>query len=58
MEQVYGAGGLKEVSYMHLLYTFLLTEAALGEDFKETWVKVNSNAPITFIPDITNEENE
>ena len=43
---------------MHLLYTFLLTEAALGEYFKETWVRVNPNAPVTFIPDIINEENE
>ena len=43
---------------MQLLHMFLLTQEALGEDLKQTWVRVNPNSPMTFMSDITNEENE
>ena len=43
---------------MQLLYTFWSTEESLGEDFKDTWVILNPNAPNNFMSDITNEENE
>ena len=57
VEQVYGAGGLGEVSFMQLLHTFLSTQEALDEDFKETWVRVNPNSLMNFMSDIKNEEN-
>ena len=33
-------------------------QEALNEDFKETWVRVNPNAPMPFVENLTNEENE
>ena len=58
MEQVYGAGGIGKISFMKLLHTFWSTQEAFGENFKETWVRVNPNSLMTFMSDITNEENE
>ena len=49
VEQVYGAVGHGEVSFMQLFHTLWSTQDALGEDFKETWVRVNPNYPIPFI---------
>ena len=43
---------------MQLLHTFCSTQEALGEYFKETWVRVNPNYPMSFMSDIKNEENE
>ena len=57
VQPVYGAGGPGDVSFMKLLHTFWYTHQALGEDFKETWVRLNPNYPMTFMSDITNEEN-
>ena len=36
VEQVYGSGGLGEISFMPLLHMFWSTQEAIGEDFKET----------------------
>ena len=36
LEQVYGAGGIGEVSFVQLLHTFWSTQEALVEDFKDT----------------------
>ena len=58
VEQVYGAGGPGGVSFMQLFHTFLSTQEALGEDFKDTCVRVNPNYLMPFMSDITNEENE
>ena len=58
VDQVYGAGGIGEISLMKLLHTFWSTQEALDEHFKETWVRVNSNSLMPFMSDITNEENE
>ena len=58
VEQVYGAGGIGEVSFVQLLHTFWSTQEALGEDFKDTWVRVNLNSLMPFMSDITNEQNE
>ena len=55
VQQVYGAGGLGEVSFMQLFHKFLLTQEKIGEDFKETWVRVKQNYLMPFISDITNE---
>ena len=54
VEQVYGAGGLGEVSFMQLFHTFWLTQEALGEKSKETWVIVNPNSLMPFMSDIKN----
>ena len=35
VEQVYGAGGIREVSFMQLLHTFWSTQEALVEEFKD-----------------------
>ena len=43
---------------MKLLHTFWSTDEELGEDFKETWVILNPNDPMPFIPGTTNEENK
>ena len=40
---------------MQLLHNFWSMEKALGEYFKDTWVRVNTNEPMTFISDISNE---
>ena len=53
--KIYGAGGLWEVSFIWLLHMFWSTHEALGEDFKDTWVRVDPNSPMPFISDITNE---
>ena len=58
MEQVYGEGGIRGVSPMKLLHTFWSTDEELGENFKETWVILNPNDPMPFIPGTTNEENK
>ena len=58
VEQVYGVGGLGEVYFMQLLHTFWSKQEALGEDFKETWVRFNPNSPMIFMSDTINEENE
>ena len=58
VKQVYGAGGLREVSFVQLLHTSWSTMETLHEDFKDTWVSVNPNSPMNFMSDITNEENE
>ena len=34
VEQVYGAGGIGEVSFVQLLHIFCSTQESLGEDFK------------------------
>ena len=49
VEQVYGAGGLREVSSMQLLHKFWLTQEALGEHFKETWVILNPDYPMPLM---------
>ena len=49
VEQVYGAGGIEEVSFMQLLHMFWSTQEALGEEFKETWVIVNPNYLMPFM---------
>ena len=49
VEQVYGVGGLGGVSFVQLLHTFCSTQEALGEEFKETWVRVNPKSPIMFV---------
>ena len=43
---------------MQLLNTVWSTQEALGEYFKETWVRVNPNSLMHFMSDITNEENK
>ena len=57
VEQVYGAGGLRDVSFMQLLQMFWSTQEELGEDFKETWVRVNPTYPMPFMSYTINEEN-
>ena len=47
-----------DFTFMQLLHMFWSTQKALGEDFKETWVRVNPNSTIPFISNITNKENE
>ena len=42
---------------MQLLHTVWLTNKALGEEFKDTWVRVNQNSPMLFMSDIKNEVN-
>ena len=54
VELVHGEGVLGEISFMRLLHMFSLTQEALGEDFKYTWVRVNPNYPMHFMSDITN----
>ena len=49
VEQVYGAGGLGKVSFVKFLHMFWSTQEELGEDFKETWIRVNPNYLIPFI---------
>ena len=58
VEQVYDAGGLREVSFIKLFYMSWSTQESLGEDFKDTWVRFNPNSLMRFMSDITNEENE
>ena len=58
MKQLYDVGGLGELSFMQLFHAFLSTEEALGEYFKETWVRVNPNDSVSFVSDITNGDNE
>ena len=58
VEQVYGEGGLREVSFMQLLNTFWSTKEALGEDFKYTWVRVKPDSSMHFMSDMKNEEME
>ena len=58
MEQVYGAGGIEEFSFVQLFHTFWSAQEAPGEDFKETWVRVNPNSLLPFMLDIKIEENE
>ena len=41
---------------MQLLHMFWSMDEALGEDFKETCLRVNPNAAMNFISDITNGE--
>ena len=43
---------------MQLLYTFWSTQEELVEYFKEIWIRVNTNYPMTFMSDTTNGENE
>ena len=43
------------VSFVQLLHMFWSTQEALGEDLKETWVRVNTNSLVPFMSDITNE---
>ena len=45
-------------SLLCIFHTFCSMEEELGEDFQETWFRVNPNAPTPFTSDITNEENE
>ena len=40
---------------MKLLHMFWSMEEALGEDFKDAWVRLNLNTPMPFVSDITNE---
>ena len=49
MEQVYGTGGLREVYFVQLLRMFWSVEEAFGGDFKDTWFKINLNAPMHFM---------
>ena len=58
VDQVYGPGGLGEISFIPLLHTFWSTQEALGEYFKDIWVRVNPNSPMPFMSDIANEENK
>ena len=58
VEKVYGAGGLQEVYFMQLLHIYWLNQEALGEDFKETWVRVNTYFSHAFHVRHWNEENE
>ena len=58
MEQVYGVDGIGDVSFMQLLHVFWSTREALGEEPKEAWVRVKLNLSMSFISDITNQENE
>ena len=41
---------------MQWLYIFWSNEEALGEQFKYVWVRVNPNAPMNLISDITNKK--
>ena len=58
MEQVYGAGNIGEVYFIQLLHMFWSKHEALGEDSKDTWARVNTNYPITFMLFIKNEEGD
>ena len=40
------------------MHTIWSTEEAIGEYFKDTWVRLIPNSPIPFMSDITNESNE
>ena len=50
VEKVYGAGGIVEISFMRLLHTFWYFPEALVEDFKKTWIRVDPNSSMPFIP--------
>ena len=58
VEQVYYAGGLREVSFIKLFHMSWSIQESLGEEFKDTWVRFNPNSLMPFMSDITNEENE
>ena len=43
---------------MRMLHTFLSTYEEIGKYFKDSWVTVNPNDPMTFMSDTKNEENK
>ena len=43
---------------MQLLHTIWSAQEKLGQDFKDIWIRVNPNYPVTFRGDLTNKENE
>ena len=43
---------------MQLLQMFWINQEALGEEFKETWIRLKPNYTVPFMSDIKIEENE